>query len=173
MIYKPIFLFLLVGLIACKKNELSPLEQLPPATQTGANTFGCLVNGKAWTPKGNSGVKPNFQLLLVPDAKGNIIDIRAYRLDNGSRTDLGIGSLVTSDGNLTYHYQNKNSINIGIINSMCNISVHDSLFRDGSITLTRYDLANGIISGTFKCNLYKPNCGDTIKITNGRFDAKL
>jgi len=31
------------------------LEQLPPATQTGANTFGCLLNGEAWTPSGNNG----------------------------------------------------------------------------------------------------------------------
>ncbi|MBS1557911.1 MAG: hypothetical protein JST69_04210 [Bacteroidetes bacterium] len=33
-----------------KKNDPKPLtelEKLPPATQTGKNTFGCLVNGKA------------------------------------------------------------------------------------------------------------------------------
>jgi len=26
-------------------NPQNPLDQLPPATQTGANTFGCLING--------------------------------------------------------------------------------------------------------------------------------
>ena len=31
----------------------TPLEQLPPATQTGANTFGCLVDGEVYIPKGN------------------------------------------------------------------------------------------------------------------------
>lgn len=36
----------------CKKNKLSELDKLPPATQTGANTFGCLVNGKAYLPGG-------------------------------------------------------------------------------------------------------------------------
>ena len=36
-------------LAACKKNELNAL---PPATQVGANTFGCLVDGKAWVPSG-------------------------------------------------------------------------------------------------------------------------
>lgn len=27
-------------------NLQDPIDQLPPATQTGANTFGCLVNGE-------------------------------------------------------------------------------------------------------------------------------
>src|SRR5258705_5883613 len=38
----------------CNKNQPKPkteLEKLPPATQTGAYTFGCLVNGKAWVPQ--------------------------------------------------------------------------------------------------------------------------
>ena len=40
--------FLLLG-SSCKKDKLvNEIDKLPPATQTGANTFGCLVNGKAW-----------------------------------------------------------------------------------------------------------------------------
>ena len=40
----------------CKKtNTTDPIDQLPPATQIGANTFGCLVNGKVYVPKGYSG----------------------------------------------------------------------------------------------------------------------
>ncbi len=39
----------------CKKHHPPPkteLEKLPPITQTGANTFGCLLNGVAFTPGG-------------------------------------------------------------------------------------------------------------------------
>src|ERR1700704_854943 len=36
----------------CRKNK-SPEEQLPPETQVGAGTFGCLVNGSAFKPKGS------------------------------------------------------------------------------------------------------------------------
>lgn len=34
----------------CKKESTLEMElaKLPQATQTGQNTFGCLVNGKAW-----------------------------------------------------------------------------------------------------------------------------
>ena len=38
--------------MCCKKTDSldAELAKLPPITQTGANTFGCLVNGKAVTP---------------------------------------------------------------------------------------------------------------------------
>lgn len=38
---------------ACKKKTEDPISQLPAATQTGANTFGALVNGEAFTPHSN------------------------------------------------------------------------------------------------------------------------
>jgi len=58
------FIFLFISLASllfflsansCKKHkDVDPLSQLPPETQTGANTFGCVVNGKAFLPKGPS-----------------------------------------------------------------------------------------------------------------------
>jgi hypothetical protein len=38
---------------SCKKNNGS---SLPPATQTGAHTFGCLINGQVFTPGGGDGL---------------------------------------------------------------------------------------------------------------------
>jgi len=47
---KPINLILWLAISAlfttCSKDNLSPLEQLPPITSHGANTFGCLLNGE-------------------------------------------------------------------------------------------------------------------------------
>lgn len=43
----------LLVFVQCKKDkDKTPLEQLPPETQTGANTFGCLVNGEDFKPGG-------------------------------------------------------------------------------------------------------------------------
>lgn len=46
----PLIALLALLLLACKKDKASdpaPVQpKLPPATQTGANTFGCYVNGK-------------------------------------------------------------------------------------------------------------------------------
>ena len=41
--------------IACKKKSDNPIDDLPPVTTTGANTFGCLVNGELFIPKVNFG----------------------------------------------------------------------------------------------------------------------
>ncbi|HYG02766.1 MAG TPA: hypothetical protein VD927_09985 [Chryseosolibacter sp.] len=51
-----ILLALLTACDGCKLDDPQPahkteLEKLPPATQEGKNTFGCLVNGKAWYTK--------------------------------------------------------------------------------------------------------------------------
>ena len=64
MRYPPPALLLaaLLGLSQCQKKDAGPAkpeDQLPPATQTGAGTFGCLLNGQPWTPQGYDG-KPNF-----------------------------------------------------------------------------------------------------------------
>lgn len=57
----------------CKKNKpKTELEKLPPITQTGANTFGCLVNGRTWIPKGFDG-KPNFFVIVDPTFNGGIL----------------------------------------------------------------------------------------------------
>lgn len=53
MLKQPAILLLLLTTLfffQCRKHK-SELEKLPPETQTGAEAFGCLVNGKVFTPK--------------------------------------------------------------------------------------------------------------------------
>ena len=49
-----LLLFIFSTFEGCKKhtNSGNPIDQLPPETQTGANTFGCLINGEVFLPKG-------------------------------------------------------------------------------------------------------------------------
>jgi hypothetical protein len=42
------FSYIFIG-NGCKKQQEN---KLPAATQNGANTFGCLIDGKAWIPSG-------------------------------------------------------------------------------------------------------------------------
>ena len=49
-ILKTVLLFIAFTFINCSNND-DPQDQLPPITQTGANTFGCLVNGQVFVPK--------------------------------------------------------------------------------------------------------------------------
>ena len=80
----------LLGLSQCKKTEPAaarPEDQLPPATQTGANTFGCLLNGQPWTPGGSNGTD-NYKVVYDPGYAGGSLDIRAYRYPPGQTMNL-------------------------------------------------------------------------------------
>jgi len=174
---KPVQLILSLSLILivlcspqCKKN-VDELFKLPPITQTGSNTFGCLVNGKAWVPKGNDGPNPNLRVIVDPS--DSLIDIRAYSIENGKKTDIFFGSNITKSTGI-FPFQVKGKVSLGIfrINS-CYIASGDSVYRRGNLQITKYDLQNGILSGQFDCVIYAPGCTDTVRITNGRFDKKL
>ena len=41
----------------------------------------------------------------------------------------------------------------------------------GSMTITKLDFVNNIVSGTFEFDIVHPNTGETIQIRNGRFDT--
>jgi hypothetical protein len=45
---KTILFLFTIAFYNCENND--PQEQLPPITQTGANTFGAIVDGRAFTP---------------------------------------------------------------------------------------------------------------------------
>jgi hypothetical protein len=156
----------------CKKDNIDELSKLPSATQSGANTFGCLINGKAWVPFGYNSPYPNYRIILENTSGGLVLDIRVYRTFNGERTDLTLGGLINV-GNASYDFRNKDTMTIQYSFGSCYMTPHDSLYRLGKLILSRLDFTSGIVSGTFECNLYRPDCGDTIRITNGRFDKKL
>src|SRR5689334_21738403 len=66
-----IVLLPLMALISCKKD----VDELPPATQSGANTFGAKVNGNLWAPQGFGPVPAND--ILETHIFGNIVVIDA------------------------------------------------------------------------------------------------
>ena len=184
MKYLPILLLLFI--FSCKKNEspqrtLTELEKLPPETQIGANTFGCLINGKAWRPSGSRGGKPNFYIIVDPGwAEGNI-SVRTYRavgeiveyftINSDSIKNTGLFP-VLDKGKTETMFLKLASDGSGTI---CGVYYGDEAERTGWLRITKYDLANKIVSGTFETSMINPLCGygDTIKITHGRFDFRL
>ncbi len=178
MFYKPIskllVLLLCLSLSTCnwfsKKDE--PRPDLPPETQTGARTFGCYINGVPYRPLGFVGLTSNFSPVLVPNGG---FRIGTYRINPSRSIDLG----------LSFGFANLSSIGIYEINSENGIlRFHDlntncSYFTsrencsyEGTITITKYDMVNFIVSGRFEATLFVPDC-DTIRITEGRFDVKF
>lgn len=185
----PLYLSLLVltQCSKCKQDDPAPRDpasQLPPATQTGANTFGCLLNGQPWIPSGTLNV-PNFFVLYDPTYQNGNLDVRTYRVFGSANNNqyLSFGG----DGvNKTGKYTVTASVYPPVPGSYtvffsdnsktgsCNF--YNLLPSTTSVTgyfiLTRLDKQQGIVSGTFEFTLAQLGC-ETIKITDGRFDYKF
>jgi hypothetical protein len=172
-------------LTQCQKSApapdpAKPEDQLPPATQTGAGTFGCFIDGQPWTPKGYDGT-PNFRLSYDAGYDGGSLQIKAYRyVGNGNNKFLqaitfGKGS-ITKAGVYPFTIATSNGVQYDDTSKStpCNWYGNPRLlvYQSGSLTLTRFDLSARVISGTFNFKLYQPGC-DTLKITQGRFDYTL
>jgi hypothetical protein len=172
---KNILLLFLAGCLTmegCKKTgNGTSSDTLPPITQTGANTFGCLINGKVYTPKGFDQNHPNFDMIVDPGYYGNL-EITTFSESNGLTSKLIINCFgITGINNF---YLPKDSIYPFFQTNNC--SYNDPLykFRSGFFKITKYDLINNVISGEFEFKLYDPTIScDTIRITQGRFDKKL
>lgn len=153
--------FLSLGLSKCKRDWIfEPVLQLPPETQTGANTFGCLVDGEIWLPKisfptSALSISYQFEQLIIGANKGNAegVDITITNLN-----DIGIYSFV----------DNKND----------SIRVRLSYFKDkqqheftsGHVHIKRLDRFDRIVSGTFE--FVGENAGKKYVISSGRFDLR-
>jgi hypothetical protein len=184
----PLYLSLLTQCSKCKNDPTpaKPEDRLPPATQTGAGTFGCLLNGQPWTPSGNNGT-PNFLVTYDPVYHGGNLAITVYRTLNstGKIQSIGFGGdQISQTGvyplttlralppstpqSVSFYDESKTS--------PCND--YDYFFHQagttttGQFTITRLDKQKGIVSGTFQFTMAQPNC-DTIKVTQGRFDSSL
>lgn len=172
----PLLLAALLGLSQCKKADLTPEEQLPPTTQTGANTFGCLVNGQPWTPKGYNGTS-NYSVSYDAGLNGGVFDLQTYRYPDASKYFQNIYLDVLSDCQVgTYSFDSSKRTGVvfqdGKTNCYWSNTDNATTYRRGSLTITRLDLQAGIIWGTFAFTLYKSGC-DSVRVTNGRFDKKL
>ena len=165
---------LLGALLSCRKDAPSPVDQLPPATQTGANTMGCLVNGQPWIPAGNNG-SSNYAVSY--DGFGGTFYLTAYRYQQSIANTHQSISLFATRLYSPKTYSLKDSINTRAKfyrrATGCDMSSQQAdIYCKGTLTITRMDLQAGILSGTFDFVLAKPGC-DTVRITNGRFDKKL
>jgi predicted small secreted protein len=163
-------IILLIGILltinSCsEKNEteLTPLEQLPKATQTGENTFGCLINGEAFVVYNTS--------LQTAIYQGGILQIGGAI--NDSNRDINIILNISNPINLNTPYDLTFSPkNIAIfVNNKVNCYYDYSNTLNGSFTINNFDTMNYIISGTFEFSTNKTGCED-IEITDGRFDLK-
>ena len=173
-------LFFLLTSIDCKKAlPGKPADQLPAATQTGANTFGCLVDGVAFLPGGNILGGGNLQCNYMFVNKAYSVVIRGT--NNGKNlksVSVQTDSLAIVEGQSyilktrikgnasgTYFFGYETSAGNQILNQY----LTNGITASGLLTITHLDTYNQIMSGTFWFTSIESN-GDSAKITDGRFD---
>jgi hypothetical protein len=164
---------LLLILTDCKMKHddpkpLTELEKLPPATQVGKGTFGCLVNGKAMISPDESYTSSFYQQ--------GILEISGRTLVIPDITSLGLKIDLTENGYLLqetdypltpppYYTVSFGSIENG--RPLCLYEITNTI--SGKVTITKFDHKNYVVAGLFEFTTYLAGC-DTIKVTDGRFD---
>jgi hypothetical protein len=169
-------LSLLLFFSACTKE----VDELPAATQTGANTFGARINGKYWTPA-RFGIIPASNLLEAFYTGPNSIRITARNFSASPTETVFELHIANIDGPGTYYlnqdFTQPSPYSYGYYIKRT-ITPEDewqtSNKHTGSVTVTRFDRASKIISGTFEMNAGSTlNTGTSLTVTEGRFDVKF
>lgn len=143
-------------------NPKTELEKLPPATQTGKNTFGCLVNGKAWVTETSVDAWAFYQ--------EGVLSISAQLENNKFDQGISIG-LIDNSLQMKEYILSTYPTNFGQLGDFqSNCGYQTSLNHSGKLTITHLDPLNFIISGVFEFEAYSQDCNKVIKITHGRFD---
>ncbi|SDM32975.1 hypothetical protein SAMN05421823_112107 [Catalinimonas alkaloidigena] len=152
------------------KKEPSPKEELPAATQEGRHSFGVLLNGEVWQPKGSSGRFGQGNLIASYQFDGTF-NISAYRREGENESALSIYSdSIYSEG--VYRLNNPSRQSVSYLPMDCSYDQDSTVYHEGKLTITRFDLEAKVIAGTFEFVLARPGC-DTIRGTQGRFDIRL
>ena len=177
----------LLGLSQCKKYD--PEADLPPATQEGKNTAGCLINGEVFSATGFgsgpgrvAGIAGGFaedslyQLRLNGKAGGKEYSISVF-IANFPRTGKPLVGTYLLNKNTPYsppelpwYCQNHATVTP---NDYSGELYGTTSIYTGQVQITRADVLHHIASGTFEFTAVSnldPN--KTIRVTSGRFDRQ-
>ena len=164
------------GLGGCNKDDdkpADPVNLLPPITQTGAGTFGALVDGKPFIGKnpyfncyyqfvdggyyfglGGEDERSLPQYIYILSENIQLKQGETYELlDVEKGNAYGGGGFIFSYTSSSQSYTNKTFT--------------------GELTITKLDFTNNIVSGTFWFDLKHPVTGERVKIREGRFDTRF
>ena len=157
---------LLLALFICSLSLACKKDKMPKPTQTGANTMYAKINGQPWEKKAcwsciGGGLEVGY-------------DDRTLFVAVGQNKDQNINvSLIVKElKSVGLHELSNQSINYARI---YNFNEETRYFttnnNKGSVTITKLDLTNKIISGTFEFTAEdENNSANTVKVTDGWFD---
>ena len=167
------FLLLLCSFSACDKNEMNVL---PQETQLGKNTFGCMVYDKLFIGGGYYSYIGFSPLSAEYNKNYNRLTISTVSKVYSDKANGSIGLMLMNPIQDSIQKLSSGTYSSGSLSDCFQYLI----LNGGEIYLTKLDTIHKIVSGRFsfkgKCadhlNEFKVD-GDSIKITQGRFDIKL
>jgi len=169
--------FLLLNAASCTKDHG---DTLPPETQDGKNTFGCLVNGEVWL---NGGYAPFPNPNLYATIYTNRFVIGATKSNNNTHQIIFMD--IKSPISIGKFNFNSTLQNTGFhdLKNDCYYRV-DTVLSSGVVEIIKVDTINKIVSGIFNYKavkysfvsmglVSKGSCDSIVNITDGRFDIKF
>lgn len=153
---------------SAKKKTEEP--QLPPITTTGAMTFGCKINGKVFVPRdgrGKPGLYCQYVNLGTDSGGGWYLNIPAtdWRPNPPKGVNIETDSLLVEQGTSYIFKKLKGNPHAFYDNG----EVFDA---SGELTILKFDQTNRILSGTFFFTGTNASTGQTVEVTDGRFDIR-
>lgn len=161
----------------CRKEQPDNLYGLPAATQSGAGTFGCLIDGKPWVAGvhvialtdplriyyDEPGIGPlrnqalNLLAAFVTDSINDRISLDAIKVTKNAwlkPENAPTLSVVFGDIHNNYRYYSLAP----------NLPYH--------FHISKLDTIENICSGQFDCYVVSQKDADTLRLTLGRFDQR-
>lgn len=164
---------------SCSKK----VTELPAPTDTGANTFGASINGTLWAPQGY-GIMSTAPILEASFAGNNSYIIHARNFSKEPKEtefeiylkNITAPGRYTINANTNIEANDRSGSYIYYVEREVN-PLHEyitSSTTPGTVTITKLDIPNHILSGTFSfTGKAIMGGGDPIAVTDGRFDVKI
>ena len=162
-------LFLCFSFSCDKEENLTPEEQLPPATQTGEGTFACLIDGELFIDTSGGYFNCFYQYV----DGGYYFHIQGENFDEETAA-ISIGTInksISEGENYSLLEESIGNANGTIAFLSLLESVNTSSSRPGNLYISKLDFENRIVSGTFEFDIVHPETGEIIEVRKGRFDT--
>ena len=162
-------------LVSCKKE----ITELPPETQTGANTFGAKVDGNFFGPQGFGPLPANDILEARWIGNDFLIIARNFASSPNEREmeifvrEAKLGGTFQLNTNVTYPTRSASYAYFVKRSITPEFEWITSATHTGTVTLTRVDTVQRIVSGRFAFTGEEIfDAAGALNVTEGRFDVK-
>lgn len=178
-------LFILIAflIVGCRDSSDDNSPKLPPETQTGANTFGCLVNGRLFYPRDGTFDIMGANKAVVYSGNNKFDEILVANFKDGKPLNYmyfhihdlptkGVGEYVWKESNFNKGIDGlmQNYLYVRAFDYTTNTwKWYTSYENSGKTVITKYG-GQPIVLGTFSGKLRTADGKEIIEITNGRFD---